>query len=218
MPRAHAVDTVEPTKPPREDSTSEVTPSASLSPRPTRSIESRKESKQQEVDEKKETLINQIKEQNKERKEQKLDDAKKKICEEKSGTIKTNMTNIKDVGQKREEWLTSVVDKINTFISTNNLTVENYDALVAYINTAKATFEANLQVLDTYKSQFDCSGDPKSTASDFKTALQSMKDAGKAYKDSVKALLDATKTAAQAAGITPNPKSSGEPNKGGGQQ
>lgn len=172
------------------------------------------ESKSKSI-EKRDAIVEKIKEENKERKEQKLDDAKKKICEQKSNGIKTSMEKISQVGQKHGEWLTAVVEKINNFITKNNLTVTNYSTLVANIDSAKAELDASRQALETYKTQFDCSGDPKNTVSDFKTAFQTMKENGKKYKEAVKALLDATREAAKSAGITPIEKNNSTNKTGG---
>lgn len=202
-PKVSAVDGQEntTTEPPRTDNTTSTTTEQPM--RQGDGTGPYRPEIQKQITEKKDGLIQQIKNQNKDRKEQKLDDAKKKICQEKTEDIKSNMGKISQTGQKNGDFLNSVVEKIKNFVSKNNLTVENYDTLLADIASAKASLEASKQVLDTYKTQFDCSSDPKSTASDFKTALQSMKDAEKTYKQSVKSLLEATKTAAKAAGIQP---------------
>ena len=179
------------------------------------SQQSKPQESKNKTTEKRDAIVEKIKEENKERKEQKLDDAKKKICEQKSDGIKTSMDKVSQVGQKHGEWLAAVVEKINNFITKNSLTVANYSTLIANINNAKADLDASRQALESYKSQFDCGADPKNTVSDFKTAFQVMKENGKKYKDAVKALLDATREAAKSAGIAPNEKNNSTNNSGG---
>lgn len=179
---------------------------------------SNRQESQIKVTEKRDSIIENIKEQNKERKAQKLDDAKKKICEQKSEGIKNSMEKISQVGQKHGNYLDGVVEKINNFITKNNLTVTSYDSLIANINTTKTNLDASRQALETYKTQFDCSGDPKNTVSDFRNAFQTMKNDGKKYKEAVKALLEATRETAKSAGIAPNEKNNSNNTNGGANQ
>jgi len=167
--------------------------------------------------EKKDALIQEIKDQNENRKEQKLDDAKKKICENKKEGITNSMDKIGQTGKKHGDWLGSVTEKVKAFITKNNLTIDNYDTLVANIDNSKAAVDAAVQTLETYKGQFDCSADPKAVSSDFQTAVDVLKSAMKTYKESLKSLLDATKTAATAAGIAPAVKSNSSNTTGGAQ-
>ena len=168
--------------------------------------------------EKKDTLIQEIKDQNKTRVEQKLDDAKKKICENKKEGIQNAMDKISQVGKKHGDWLDGVVTKVKAFVTKNTLTVDNYDTLLATVDNSSAAVDAAVATLDTYKGQFDCSTDPKGVSTDFKTVFQVLKDAEKAYKEAVRALLEATKTAAKSAAIAPTTKSNSQSTTTGGTQ
>jgi len=92
--------------------------------------------------------------------------------------------------------------KLSTFVTDNNLIVENQAALVADIDTNATSVKAEIEALTTLRSTID----PKSATDEQKQALkdqaQKVFDAFYAYRDSMKAYKTAIHVTAEAAGVS----------------
>lgn len=130
---------------------------------------------------------------------QKLDDKKKEICNKQKATINNIMKNMDGRRQSSFDRITKISDAIQTFVTKKELTIENYDTLVASVAAAKETAQASMTSQQS-APDLDCSGDkPRSDIADFKTKRLASIDAMQAYRDAVKALASAVKQAAKAA-------------------
>lgn len=121
---------------------------------------------------------------------------RQKVCEaHKSGLtnkFKRTVTNSQRIQTRIDE----VFNKAQTYQQTKNITVANWDSLVASAQTAKAASAASITALQGVTPTIDCNS--TSVASDvatFKTAAGQTRDNLKAYRTAVKALLKALITA-----------------------
>ncbi len=130
---------------------------------------------------------------------ERLEDAKKRACENHQTTINRLM----DVMDKRREnafdRITKISDAVQAFYVKKQLTVANYDDLVAAIAAAK-TAAQTATASQLAIPALNCSGDhPRADVADFKEKRAGSIDAMRAYRDAVKELVKAVKTAAEAA-------------------
>lgn len=167
-----------------------------------------KEPTQERVDHFKQQLNAQLEQMKKERQaavedkkaevKQKLDDAKKRICENHRTQINKIMTGMNDRRQHAFDRITQVSEAVQTYVTSKDLTVTNYEDLLATIVATKAAASATMSTQQSVP-QLDCGGDhPRSDITDFKDKRSDSIDAMKAYRDAVKALVKAVKEAAVA--------------------
>lgn len=131
--------------------------------------------------------------------QEKVAAAKAKACDNKKRVI-TNIENrIASRGQKRMDVISKIAERVEQFYTNKNLSVSNYDGLVADVNAKKANVQTTL---DTIKadaanvSTVTCGeGHGSMAVTQFKTDLKAEQAALKAYHTSVKNLLVAVKTA-----------------------
>jgi hypothetical protein len=127
---------------------------------------------------------------------QKLDAAKQRICEKRQTVITNVMTRMNNRGQKHLDLITTVSTKVQEFKNSKDLTVENYDTLLASVESSKTAAQTAVDAVKNTQVEFKCDGtDPKGVASSFKEAVRSQNEALKAYRDSVKDLIKAVRHA-----------------------
>ncbi|MCA9349129.1 hypothetical protein KC878_03220, partial [Candidatus Saccharibacteria bacterium] len=93
----------------------------------------------------------------------------------------------------------SFVKRIDNFVTTNNLVVDNYDQLLANVESAQTKLAESLTVAAQLRTGFSCE-DPDEALDDvdaYKAALAQVKLDAKAVISEVKALANAVKQAAQ---------------------
>lgn len=140
--------------------------------------------------------------QDKEKLHKKLDAEKKKVCENHVSTINRVMTAMNTRRQNAFDRITKVSEAVQAFYVKKNLTVANYDDLVAQVNAAKSVAQTATDAQTAIPS-LNCDGDhPRADVADFKEKRSASIDAIKAYRDAVKALVKAVKEAASAAAQT----------------
>jgi chromosome segregation ATPase len=141
--------------------------------------------------------------------QEKLDNAKKKACENHQTTINRLMNVMDKRRQNALDRITKIAEAVEAFYVKKQLSVANYDDLVAKVNAAKAVAESATQAQQQIPS-LDCSGDhPRADVADFKEKRSGSIDAVKAYRDAVKDLVKAVKTAVGGdthASTSPTPK------------
>lgn len=136
---------------------------------------------------------------------EKLDDAKKKACENNITTINRLKEKMDERRQTVLERISKISDAIQSFYTEKQLTVTNYDELVAKVSAAKTVAESALQLQQQIPT-IDCSGDhPRVAVSDFKEKRSSAIDAIKAYRDAVKELVRAVKAVVEVSEQEPSP-------------
>jgi hypothetical protein len=128
-----------------------------------------------------------------------LSDAKKKICEKRVERITSIMSKASQGGEKGQAFFGSAYTRIKEFYAKKNLSVANYDALVAAVDAKKAAAQAAIDAVKSNTS-FSCDGDnPIASIDAFNGKIRTMHAALKDYRAAVKALLKAVKEAARAA-------------------
>ena len=130
----------------------------------------------------------------------------KKACVAHKQGLENKFSRIVANSQRIQERIDGILVKAKQYQLDNNLTVENYDDMVAEAETAQAAAKQAIADLETVKPTLDCNNE--SVASDvatFKAAAQTTRDSLKAYKTSVKAILHALEDAkAPEAEVTSN--------------
>lgn len=179
-----------------------VTTSTSPSPRPTTEtkkvnrLETELRGKLQEKAKEREAVKEQENEQEKEKLHERLEADKKKVCEKHVGTITRVMTAMNSRRQNAFDRITKVSEAVQAFYVKKELSVANYDDLVAQVNAAKSVAQAATTAQTTIPS-VNCDGDhPRADIADFKEKRSASIDAMKAYRDAVKALVKAVREAA----------------------
>ncbi|HSE60788.1 MAG TPA: hypothetical protein VLA88_00675 [Candidatus Saccharimonadales bacterium] len=129
----------------------------------------------------------------------KLDEARKKVCQNRVSNIKKIMSNAGEAAQRQQAVFGKIAERVQQFYATKKLNVANYTQLVDAVNTKKEAVTAALAAVRALP-QFDCSADnPVGAVDQYKVKLQGVRNALKDYRSAVHALLVAVKTAAKAA-------------------
>lgn len=135
----------------------------------------------------------------KERKSNKSKDDLKKICQTRKDGIQNRTSTIVGRAQNSLKRIDDVFAKVTAYQESANLTIENYDALVATANASKIKAAASVQALATLNPQVNCDGE--TVAADiatFKAAVKQAREDLVAYRKDVKTLLSAVKSAKEA--------------------
>lgn len=127
-----------------------------------------------------------------------LEAARKQICEVRSANIVSTMARALQQAEKHLATFDTILKRAQTFYTEKQLTVTNYDALLATVATKKAAAQ---NAIDTAKtaSTFSCGSDnPIGTVEAFRTNLKAIHQAVKEYRAAIIELLTAIKQAARA--------------------
>lgn len=123
-----------------------------------------------------------------------LEGAKKKVCENRKGNVKTIMDRRVQWAERHIALFTTISERTQKFYAEKGKTLPNYDELVAAAASAKAAAEADLSALKATAS-FDCDADdPKGTITAYKAAFEKEKNSLKAYRTAVKNLIVGVKS------------------------
>jgi len=132
---------------------------------------------------------------------------KLKLCQTRETTIDGIMGRLGDRGQKQLDLFTTIATRVETFYKKSGKTLDNYDTLVAAVNTAKDNGQTAVDQVKADKANFKCDGtDPSGAATSFKTDLQTEITALKNYRTAIKNLIVGVKSVI---GTTGNSQSSG---------
>ncbi len=125
-----------------------------------------------------------------------LTDRKLAICQNREQVMNNIMARIGDRGQKQINVINSIQEKVQNFYTDKEITVENYDALMATVTTKKQVATTAMNNVRLMKGTFSCSGEnPKGVAVQFKSQAATQSAAMKEYRDAVHALAVSIKTA-----------------------
>jgi uncharacterized coiled-coil DUF342 family protein len=130
--------------------------------------------------------------------------AKARVCGIKKNVVGKAEGRVGKRGQGRLEAITKITTKVEDYIQTKNLSVTNYDSLVATINAKKTVAQTAVDTVNAEVGSIgsvNCQGgDGKTQVETFKKDMRAQQDALKAYREAVKALVAATKVAKTSAG------------------
>lgn len=136
----------------------------------------------------------------KEKVQRKLTDAKLKICRVREAGIKLRSINstirAKGLAARLERHVQAAKKFYTSVLLPAGKIVDNYDQLLASIETKKAAAQAAFQTADQTARAFDCKGDdPKGQLATFRSNMEKAMTALKDYKSAVKDLLKALREA-----------------------
>jgi uncharacterized protein YukE len=127
---------------------------------------------------------------------EKLSAAKLQICQKRETVINGVMSRMSSRGQKQLDLITAVSTKVQAFKNSKNITVADYDTLLAAVESSKATAQTAVDAVKNTQVEFKCDGsDPKGAGSSFREAVKAQDAALKAYRDAVKDLIKAVRQA-----------------------
>jgi hypothetical protein len=133
----------------------------------------------------------------------KLEASKLKVCKTRENKITDLRKGLNTRRGNNLNTLNTIFDRVQAFYQTKNLSVSNYDALVATVNQKKDAATAAVNILSSDSQSFNCDGtDPLGNGETFRTDHQKAVAALKEYKTALKALIEAVKVGAKSAGGT----------------
>lgn len=130
----------------------------------------------------------------------KRDEQKVRRCEVKEKILITRTESLTRLVTNMEAKFTAIVERVKSFATDKGLTVENYDALLADIETNKTAVDEALASSSVNAQAFTCdSDDPKAALTGFREDMQAVKQALHDYRTSIKDLIVAVKQAVETA-------------------
>lgn len=157
-----------------------------------------------------------VKTELKNRGKQQVDELRKKGQQKSQAARETACNSSKKGAQQRisaisantarfQTKLDTIFTKAQAYVTDKNLTVENYDALVAAVKTAQTTSAESVAALKALQPTIDCTQTTNAeNVAAFRTAAHDTRDKLKAYMKSLKELLKAVRDAKHAAHTTTN--------------
>lgn len=133
----------------------------------------------------------------KERMRGKLDNAKQKVCANRTQAISKILTNAATAGQRHLNVFNDIATKVEKFYTDKKTPVSTYDAAVAKVGTKRAAVEAAIAKLKEASTKtIDCTGsDPVGQVDGFKDSIKLMHDTLKDYRTALKDLIVIVKQA-----------------------
>ena len=126
---------------------------------------------------------------------EKLTTAKLKACEKRQANVNNRTERIAARATKHLGVFTTISERVQDFYTTKGYAVENYDSLLAEVNTAKATAETTVAEISSKKASFSCEDNPRQGLVAFKESLKASTTALKDYRTAIKNLIVAVKSA-----------------------
>lgn len=131
---------------------------------------------------------------------EKLKEARIKVCDARKDSIDNRITRTQSRAGSYKEKLDAIYVKVKTFHDSKNLTVTNYDQLVAAVDAAQADAAAKVAALKAVTTTIDCtSQNVADSLSAYKAALTATRDSLKTYRGTLVDLMKAVRQAAAAA-------------------
>ena len=127
---------------------------------------------------------------------ERLEGRKLQACQNREKAITNIMARIGNRGEKQIDVFNKIAERTQKFYIDKQLSLSNYEALVAEVSAKKAAAQAAVELVKSTSVEFNCEGDnPKGAADSFKQLMRDQNDALKAYKTSVKNLIVGVKSA-----------------------
>lgn len=135
---------------------------------------------------------------------------RKTSCEARSTELANRLKKKVADAEKHQAVFDKIYDRVKAFHDSKNLSVTDYDALIAKADAAKVTASDSIASLKKLNITVDCS-DPTAVATQvaaFKEALGQTRDSLKAYRTSIKNITVAIKASLPDASPTAKPTTS----------
>lgn len=124
-------------------------------------------------------------------------------CESRKQGLDQKLANIVKNAQKYQTRVDTVFTKAQKYKTDNNVTIENWDTLVAAATDAQTKAKASVDVLSTLKTTVDCNSETVAAdVATFKAAVSQARGDLHTYRKAVKDLVKAVKEAKEAAATT----------------
>ncbi len=131
---------------------------------------------------------------------QKTQAARETSCNERKNGAEQRITSVSNNTARLQTKLDTIFTKVQAYKTDKNLTVENYDTLVAAVTSAQSASANSIAALKSLQPTIDCTKDTNAqNIAAFRTAAQDSRDKLKTYMKSLKELLKAVRDAKQAA-------------------
>lgn len=128
--------------------------------------------------------------------QKKLDGNQLKNCQNREGAINNIMARVTDRAQKQLSLMEKISTQVQNLYKNNNMSLGNYDALVANVAAKKAIAEKSMNNVRVMNRTFNCdSDDPKGTVTQFKSNTSAQAGALNEYKTAVGNLIDGVEEA-----------------------
>lgn len=123
---------------------------------------------------------------------------KQDVCENRQERMQSRMTALSRSAGNVQDAIDRAYVRVQDFYANRELTVPEYDALVAAVESAKAESEASLEALDSYEFEVDCASSTVAEQVDaYRTAAQTVRDDLKSYRQALVDLIRAVKTSVE---------------------
>ncbi len=133
----------------------------------------------------------------KEARQERLEGAKKKACEKHQTLINRLMEKMGSRHETAFNKIARISEAVQKFYTEKNLSVANYDDLLAEVVAAKGVAQSSMDAQEIVP-ELDCDSEhPRADVTDFRQKRLDTIDAMKAYRDAVKSLAQAVRTAAK---------------------
>lgn len=117
-------------------------------------------------------------------------------CQQRERVLNNIIARIGDRGQKQINVINSIQEKVQKFYTEKNISLDNYDVLVANANDKKQLATAEMEQVRSMNGTFSCTGEnPTGVAAQFKNQAAKQSAAMKEYRLAVHELAVAIKTA-----------------------
>jgi uncharacterized membrane protein YheB (UPF0754 family) len=125
---------------------------------------------------------------------------RQKACEARKTNLTKRMSNAVRQAQNHKAVFDKIYTRVKDFHDNKQLSVDNYDTLVANIDTAQADAATSISALQTLDISVDCASQTVAVSvSAFQQAVKDSRDSLKAYRSSITELIKALKGASTSA-------------------
>lgn len=123
---------------------------------------------------------------------------KQDVCENRQERMQNRMTALSRSAGNVQDAIDGAYERVQDFYTNRELTVPEYDALVAAVESARTESEASLEALDSYEFEVDCASSTVAEQVDaYRTAAQTVRDDLKSYRQALVDLIRAVKTSVE---------------------
>lgn len=123
---------------------------------------------------------------------------KQDVCENRQARIQNRITAMSRSAGNVQDAIDKAYEHVQDFYVSRDLTVPEYDTLVAAVESAKAESETSLEALTSYEFEVDCASSTVGAQVDaYRTAAQGTRDDLKSYRHALVELIVAVKTSVE---------------------
>lgn len=134
---------------------------------------------------------------------------KANVCERREVALQRAMPNLANGAENVKSSFDTVYERVQGFYGDGQLTVENYDTLVANVDAAQVDATAALEVIETFSFELDCENpNVGEQLASYRDSIRGAREALVTYREELVALISAMRAEA----ATQHDANSGEEN------